>query len=162
MSTVLQPQAPVRRSARDRRAEKRRLRRMDALSGRLAELYAIRALLQDAAVIVSAGWVQGAWFTVADAGRTRTVTAYDLSVAETRPVIGACLVGAVVQSAGGPREVGTQLVQRSLDLLWHSMREDPRRPVRWCPGPRVRMMHVLELTYWNDAPQRTADEVSAL
>ena len=76
-----------------------------------------------------------------------------------RPVTGACLVGAVVQAAGGPATVRSQLVQRTLDLAWHALREDPDRPVEWCPGPRIRMMRVLELTYWNDAAGRTQDEV---
>jgi len=166
MSTVLDRVVPVPLSRRERReqhrAERRRLKRMDALSARLAELHAMHALLEKAAVLVSTGWVQGAWYTVSEGGRTRAVTAYDLGLVEDNPVTGACLVGAVVQSAGGPRTVRSQLVQRSLDLLWHTMREDPARPVRWCPGPRVRTMHVLELTYWNDTPGRSASQVTEL
>jgi hypothetical protein len=73
-----------------------------------------------------------------------------------------CLVGAVVEAAGGPTVVRSQVVQRTLDLTWHALREDPARPVRWCPGPRMRAMNVLELTYWNDAPGRRAHEVTAL
>jgi hypothetical protein len=99
---------------------------------------------------------------VATASGHRAVTAYDLGVAEDRPVIGACLVGAVVHAAGGPATVRSQLVQRTLDLAWHALREDPDRPVRWCPGPRVRMMRVLDLTHWNDAPARTQGEVVGL
>jgi hypothetical protein len=76
-----------------------------------------------------------------------------------RPVTGACLVGAVVQAAGGPATVRSQLVQRTLDLTWHALREDPSQPVRWCPGPRMRTMQVLELTHWNDAPERTRADV---
>jgi hypothetical protein len=144
---------------RERWAERRRLKRQDALSGRLAELHAIRALLERAAEVVSDGWVQGAWFAVATASGQRAVTAYDLGAAEDRPVTGACLVGAVVHAAGGPATVRSQLVQRTLDLAWHALREDRDRPVRWCPGPRMRMMQVLELTRWNDARGRTQGEV---
>ena len=144
---------------RERRAERRRLRRLDALSARLAELHSIRALLEQAVKVVDAGWVQGAWFTVAGAGGPRVVTGHEVDLAMDQPVIGACLVGAVVQAAGGPGTVRSQLVQRTLDLTWHAMREDAAQPVRWCPGPRVRMMHVLELTYWNDAPERTRADV---
>ena len=144
---------------REQRAERRRLRRLDVLSARLAELHAIRALLEQADVVVNAGWVQGAWFTVASASGNRVVTAYDLDLAMDRPVTGACLVGAVVQAAGGPTTVRSQLVQRTLDLTWHALRENPTRPVRWCPGPRVRIMQVLELTHWNDAPERTQGDV---
>jgi hypothetical protein len=160
VSTVISQFDQVTRSPRhERRAERRRLKRQDVLSGRLAELHAIRALLEQAAEVVSGGWVQGAWFTVATASGKRAVTAYDLGVAVNRPVTGACLVGAVVQAAGGPATVRSQLVQRALDLAWHTLREDPDRPVRWCPGPRMRMMRVLELTHWNDALGRTQGEV---
>ncbi len=144
---------------RERRAERRRLKHLDALSARLAELHAIRELLEQTHEVVSAGWVQGAWFTVAGASGERAVTAYDLSRAMDRPVTGACLVGAVVHAAGGPASVRSQLVQRTLDLTWHALREDPDRPVHWCPGPRMRMMQVLELTHWNDAPKRTQGDV---
>ena len=160
MSTVISPpRAASFRGRLARRAERRRLERQDALSRRLAELWAIDALLGRAAEVVEAGWVQDAWFTVATPAGDRAVTAYDMGMAVDRPVIGACLVGAVVQAAGGPTEVRSQLVQRTLDLAWHALREDPGRPVRWCPGPCVRTMHVLELTYWNDAPGRTQEEV---
>ncbi len=164
MSTVIAPfHQPTRPGRRERRAERRRLEQHDALSGRLAELPAIRALLEQAAeVVVDVGWVQGAWFTVAAAGGERAVTAYNLRLAENRPVTGACLVGAVVQAAGGPATVRSQLVQRTLDLVWHTLREAPDRPVQWCPAPRMRMMRVLELTHWNDAPGRAQGEVVAL
>ncbi len=141
------------------RTQRRRLQRQDALSARLAELHAIDGLLDRDAVVVGAGWVQRAWFTVATGSGPRAVTAYDVGLAVARPVTGACLVGAVVQGAGGPATVRSQLVQRTLDLLWHALREGPDRPVRWCPGPRLRTMAVLELTYWNDAPGRTRSEV---
>jgi len=144
---------------RERRAERRRLAHLDALSARLAELHAIRALLEQTGEVVNTGWVQGAWFTVASASGDRAVMAYDVSLAIERPVTGACVVGAVVQAAGGPATVRSQLVQRTLDLTWHALREDPSRPVHWCPGPRMRVMQVLELTHWNDAPERTKEDV---
>ena len=149
-------------SSRSNRERRRRLRRIDRLGARLAELHAMSALLDDAAASVPCGWVQGAWFTVAEGGRTRAITAYDVGSVIDRPVSGACLVGAVVQAAGGPSAVRTQVVQRSLDLLWHTLREDPSQPVRWCPGPQARTLQVLELTFWNDAPGRTPQEVATL
>jgi hypothetical protein len=163
VSIVLTPSEPVTRpTRRQRRDERRRLKRQDVLSGRLAELHAIGELLDRSADVVRGGWVQGAWFTVAGDGARQAVTAYDLGLAVDREVIGACLVGAVVQGAGGPATVRSQLVQRTLDLLWHTLREEPHRPVQWCPGPRVRMLGVLELTHWNDAPGRTQGEVVEL
>ena len=163
MSTVIAPLGTATRpSRRERRAERRRLKHLDALSAQLAELHAIRALLAEAVDVVSTGWVQGAWFSVATPTGTRSVTAYDLRLLVDRPIVGACLVGSVVEAAGGPATVRSQLVQRTLDLVWHSLREDPQRPVRWCPGPHMRVMTVLELTHWNDAPGRTQDEVVEL
>jgi hypothetical protein len=164
VSTVIAPlDTPTTRpSRRERRAERRRLKHLDALSVQLAELHAIRALLEQAVDVVSAGWVQGAWFSVATASGTRAVTAYDLRLLVDRQIVGACLVGSVVEAAGGPTTVRSQLVQRTLDLVWHSLREDPQHPVRWCPGPHMRVMTVLELTHWNDAPGRTQGEVVEL
>jgi hypothetical protein len=163
MSAVLAPfDQPTRLRRHERRSQRRRLKQQDALSGQLAELHAIRALLEQAADVVGAGWVQGAWFAVATSGGKHAVTAYELPMMVDRPVTGACLVGSVVQAAGGPATVGSQLVQRTLDVTWHALREDPDRPVRWCPGPRMRMMGVLELTRWNDAPGRTQGEVVGL
>lgn len=162
MATLIAPpQRSTRPTRRERRAERRRLKRLDALSAQLADLHAIGELLDHAAGVVSAGWVQGAWFTVATPRGPRPLTAYDVRLAEDLPVVGACLVGAVVHAAGGPTTVGSQLVQRSLELTWHELRE-PDRPVRWCPGPNLRMMTVLDLTHWNDAPGRTRDEVVGL
>jgi hypothetical protein len=156
---VLLEQSLSRPSRRERRAERRRLRSLDALSARLAELHAIHDLLAQAAKVVDAGWVKGAWFTVDTPGGTRAVTAHDLDLVVDQPVTGACLVGAVVQAAGGPATVGSQLVQRTLGLTWHALREDIAQPVRWCPSPSVRMMHVRDLTRWNDASGRTRADV---
>jgi hypothetical protein len=160
MSTIHASANQQTRSRRhERRAERRRLQRVDVLSGRLAELYAIRALLDRAAEATGRGWVQDAWFTVDMATGERRVTASGMRLAENEPVTGACLVGSVVQAAGGPSMVRSQLVQRTLDLAWHTLREEPAQRVRWCPGPNVRTMHVRDLTRWNDAPGRTQGEV---
>lgn len=163
MATLLAPpQKSLRPTRRERRAERRRLKRLDAISSQLADLQAIGELLGRAAEVVSAGWVQGAWFTVATPGGRRPVTAYDVRLADELPVIDACLVGGIVQAAGGPSTVRSQVVQRSLVLTWHVLRESDDRPVRWSPGPNLRMMTVLDLTHWNDAPERTQDEVVGL
>ena len=90
------------------------------------------------------------------------LTAYDVDRADREPVSGACLVGGIVHAAGGPRAVRSQLVQRTLDLTWHVLREDERTPVRWCPAPPVRAAHVRDLTRWNDHPRRTVADVRAL
>jgi hypothetical protein len=163
MATLIAPpRRATRPTRRERRAERRRLKRLDALSARLADLHAIGELLGQAADVVGAGWVQGAWFTVDTSRGPRPLTAYDVGMAEDLPVVGACLVGAVVHAAGGPATVRSQVVQRTLELTRHVLREEPDRPIRWCPGPNLRMMTVLDLTYWNDAPGRTQGEVAGL
>jgi hypothetical protein len=153
---------PIRSRRHERRAERRRLQRIDMLSGRLAELHAMRALLEQAAAATGRGWIQDAWFTVDLAAGKRRVTAFEVGLAENQPVTDACLVGSVVQAAGGPSTVRSQRVQRTLDLVWHTLREEPDQGVRWCPGPDVRAMHLLDLTHWNDAPGRTQGEVADL
>jgi hypothetical protein len=130
---------------------------------RLAELHRIRSLLQDAVVLVNIGWIQNAWFAVLDEqGRQRKLGAHEVHLADDRPVSGACLVGGIVYAAGGPDVAHSQLVQRTLDLTWHTLYEDRRQPVRWCPSPSVRAAHVRDLTRWNDHPQRSSLQVSAL
>jgi hypothetical protein len=145
------------------RGSRRDLARRDLASARLAELHAIKELLTSAAVLVSGGWVQHGWFSVADGqGRSQTVDAHHLHLLDDRPVSGGCLVGAVVHAAGGPTTVRSQLVQRTLDVLWHALYEGARQPVRWCPAPSIRMAHVRDVTRWNDAPRRTATQAEAL
>ncbi|MGH3334475.1 MAG: DUF6197 family protein [Nocardioides sp.] len=163
MSTVMtRADRLVRPGRRERRAARLRLRRVDALSAQLAQLHAIRTLLEQAIEIVLGGWVQGAWFAVDMGGRNRAVTAPEIRLTTDHLVSGACLVGAVVQAGGGAAAVRSQPVQRALDLVWHSLQEDAGQRVRWCPGPPVRMMHVLDLTHWNDAPDRTRGDVVEL
>jgi len=163
LNTLTAPSRGLTRPGRhERRRQQRRTKRQDVLSARLAELHAISGLLAEADAVVRMGWVQGGWFTVQTGAGERALTAYDVRTAVGRPVTGACLVGAVVEAAGGPATVRTQLVQRTLDLLWHALHEKPDEPVRWCPGPRVRIMAVMELTRWNDAPERTRHEVRGL
>jgi hypothetical protein len=148
---------------RMRKAERRRLARHDDLAISLLELHDIRAILEETIVLVNVGWIQDAWFAVLDTqGRERKVTAHEVHLANDRPVTGVCLVGGIVYAAGGPTSVQSQLVQRTLDLTWHSLHEDARQPVRWCPAPDIRSAHLRDLTRWNDHPQRTPRQVSAL
>ena len=145
-SLVTWSRPPVGQARPDPKSERRRLDRCDTLSSRLAELHAIRTVLTEAAEVVSHGWVQGAWFTVATPVRQVAVT-------------GACLVGSVVYAAGGPEMARTQLVQRTLDLTWQALHEDVEPPAVACPSPQVRTMRLLDLTHWNDARGRTQAEV---
>lgn len=161
MTVQVHAPAPVPVRTR-RRHERRRLARHDRLSARLAELARIEELLVSAEAIVGEGWVQHAWFRYRDTeDRVRLATVHDLGRMAGRPVVGACLVGAVVQAGGGPHAATSQLVARSLDLTWHTWRDDAG-VVEWCPSPPVRQARVRDLTRWNDAPGRTAGQVTAL
>lgn len=145
------------------RAERRRLARQDRHSARLAELHSIRALVQEARSVISAGWVQHSWFALtSEHGQIRLITAHNVFEVTDQPVSGACLVGAIVHAGGGPVAVHSQLVQRTLDLTWHTLYGDTSSPVRWCPPPAIRMANVRDLTAWNDHPSRSVADVDAL
>jgi hypothetical protein len=129
----------------------------------LAELDQLRRILQAAAVLIEAGWVQNGWFSVSDPdGPVRIVDARNAQALRAKPVIGACLVGGIVQAGGGLTAVHSQPVQRALDLTWHTLFRSERQPVEFCPPPAVRAAHVRNLTSWNDRPHRTREQVTAL
>ena len=144
-------------------SERRRLAHQDRSVRQLASLHSIRTLLEEAISVASSGWVQDCWFSVIDEqGRPSGVHARDIPAVTDQPIAGACLVGAIVTAGGGPAAVRTQSVQRALDLTWHTLYQDERQSVRWCPGPAIRMAHVRDLTRWNDHPQRSAQDVVTL
>jgi hypothetical protein len=161
-SLVSLPPRSISVPARPSRGERRRLARCDAVAARLAELHAIDDLLSDAAAVVGSGWVQNAWFAVATPRGERLLTAHQVKQVYVYPVTGACLAGAIVLAAGGPDQAATQLVQRTLDLTWHALRDDPEPPAVLCPSPPVRSMRLLDLTRWNDAPGRTRTDITNL
>jgi hypothetical protein len=141
----------------------RQLRDRDNASARLAELHNLADILNQAADLISAGWLQHGWFAYQDDnGRTKTVTAYNVSEMSGHPVVGACLVGAIVEAGGGLSNVRTQPVQRAIDLTWYTLFEAGPRPNHWTPAPEVRTQHVRDLTRWNDQPRRTAPQAEAL
>jgi hypothetical protein len=146
-----------------RRAERRRAAAQDRVTAHLAELHRISELAGAARALVEIGWVQNNWFAFSDEGSPRRIdNAPDMNRMRGRPVSAACLVGAIVQAAGGPTTVKTQNVQRALALTWHTLRRNGDDTVCWCPAPAVREMNIRDLTRWNDAPGRTVSDVSAL
>jgi hypothetical protein len=126
---------------------------------RLAELDDIRDLLSDASTVIAHGWIQHAWFAVATPRGERLLTAQGVRHVYQYPVTGACLAGFIVLAAGGPDQARTQLVQRTLDLIWHALRDDADPPAVLCPSPPVRSLRLLDLTRWNDAPGRSSTDV---
>jgi hypothetical protein len=152
-----------RRDGHARRRLRRALRAQDRVSARLAELFWIDEVLADAAGVVGRGWLQHGWFTYVDpAGRAVTVTACSPRTARrlaAQDVTGACLVGAIIHAAGGPPRARSQLVQRSIELVWHASFRRPREPIGWCRSSQERAGHAIDLVYWNDSPGRTVDDV---
>ena len=168
-ATISAPQAlgadivEVQPSWRTRRRQSRQLRLRDQISARLAELDQIACILNDAAELVRAGWLQDSWFAYRDdAGRIRPVHAYNAKQLTGHPVVAACLVGAIVQAGGGLPHVRTQVVQRALDVTWHTLAKTPPALVRRTPAPETRLHHVQDLTRWNDHPGRTAGQAEEL
>ena len=150
-------------SWRARRRQTRQLRLRDQISARLAELDQISCVLNDAADLVRAGWLQESWFAYQDdTGQIKPVNAYNVKQMQGHPVVGACLVGAIVQAGGGLPRVRTQVVQRALDLTWHTLFNTRPELVRRTPAPAVREYRVQDLTRWNDYPGRTADQAERL
>ncbi|MDM7889380.1 hypothetical protein QUG98_13055 [Curtobacterium sp. RHCJP20] len=147
----------------DRLAVRRALARDRRLVAHLHELDDLQRLLTGARGVVERGWIQHSWFAYLDEhGRLRKASSAAALAAQGRPLVAACLVGAVVSAAGGPQVVHSQQVQRALDLVWHALAADEGRPVLWCPAPDVRMARVRDLTTWNDRPGRTSAEVASL
>jgi hypothetical protein len=168
-ATISAPQAlgadivEVQPSWRTRRRQLRQLRLRDQISARLAELDQIACILNDAAELVRAGWLQDSWFAYRDdAGRIRPVNAYNAKQLTGHPVVAACLVGAIVQAGGGLPHVRTQVVQRALDVTWYTLAKTPPALVRRTPAPETRLHHVQDLTRWNDHPGRTAGQAEEL
>jgi hypothetical protein len=152
-----------RSSWRAKRRLTRQLRLRDETSARLAELHRLAEILNQAADMIGGGWLQHSWFAYLDVtGQTQLVTAHNVHQMTGRRVVGACLVGAVVQAGGGMPNVRTQAVQRALDLTWHTLFEVPAQANHWTRAPEVRKQQVRDLTRWNDHPNRTAPQAEAL
>ncbi|MBT2502078.1 hypothetical protein [Curtobacterium sp. ISL-83] len=160
------PVPPARTGLRgllDRLAARRAAAQARRTVARLHELDDLGHLLSEARVVIEGGWIQHAWFAyVDDRGRVRKASSAATLDVQGRPLVGACLVGAVVYAAGGPHAVHSQRVQRALDLVWHALASDEGQPVLWCPAPDIRMGRVRDLTSWNDAPDRSGREVASL
>jgi hypothetical protein len=144
---------------RARRRARRRLAEQDRLGAQLAELTRIRDVAAAAREVVAAGWVKDAWYVSPQGRIVHLLQARRMAHV---PVERACLVGAILHAGGGVASADTQLVQRTLDLTWHTAHRGAAEPVRWCPAPPIRAQHLRELVRWNDRPGRTRADVEAL
>lgn len=163
MARSLSPAVTEAAPRRLSRHERRRLAEADRRTAQLAELDRIAGLLSAAGAIVARGWLQCGWYRYAGPdGALRTATTRPAGRGEQEELAGAWLVGAILQAGGGPGEAHSQLVQRTLDVIWHAAFADPGQPVRWCPPPAERAIRIHELIGWNDRPGRTRAEVVEL
>lgn len=152
-------QAPA-PGVRERWRERRRLAEQDRQVAAQAERYLLRRLLLEASDLVTAGWVQRCWFAFRDEdGRRHRIGPPNLHELGSHPVSEVCLVGAIVQAAGGLARAGTRPVHQAIDLTWATLYHEPswRRP-----SPPVRLAHIHDLTRWNDARERRSDDVTDL
>jgi hypothetical protein len=130
-------------------------------------LESLLALLEDARVQLNTGWLQGRWWSVrTTTGEHRVTGRFAASTTPPHQVIGACLVGALVQAGirqtpGARSEVATA-VDIVYEALWESSARAGVAADRALPAltaPRVRLARVQTLTKWNDRPERTHAEV---
>ena len=126
----------------------------------------VRALLEAARTELSAGWVQGGWWS-SGGGRHTVRNGLAAGASAGGPVSGACLVGALIRAGsrpGGDSETG-RAVNAVYDALWESRGQPATTPgpgLLMVSSPPVRQARTQALTRWNDAPGRTSGEVLAV
>lgn len=126
----------------------------------------VRALLEAAHTELSAGWVQGGWWS-SDGGRHTVRNGLAAGASAGGPVSAACLVGALIRAGSGPGgdpETG-RAIDAVYDALWESQGQPATTPgpgLLTVSSPPVRQARVQALTRWNDARGRTSGEVLAV
>jgi hypothetical protein len=147
-------------------------RRLPALAGppspdvQHACLERLRALLEAARTELSAGWVQGGWWS-SDGGRHTVRNGLAAGASAGGPVSASCLVGALIRA--GSRQSGDAETGRAVDAVYDALWEPAGQPAT-TPGPgllmvsspQVRQARTQALTRWNDARGRTSDDVLAV
>ena len=169
------PQSPPspRRKLRDRIAaffavpepaerELRRLRRLEDA----------RSMLERAHALISACWVQDAFYVVRDSrGGVRPVSPLGLLLTSREDVAGACLVGAIAHASSTvDRSERRGPAATAVDMLWSELADrhpdavtGPGLMPTWDdPHPGARAARVRDLARWNDDPRRSRDDVLGL
>jgi hypothetical protein len=122
-------------------------------------------LLESARAELSAGWVQGGWWTTPTGQRSQALAAgVAAGPSDPHPVGAVCLVGALIRA--GSRLGNDAELSRAIDAVYDALWESHRQPAA-TPGaglltvssPQVRLAKVQWLTRWNDAPGRSTEEV---
>jgi hypothetical protein len=130
-----------------------------------AALERLLALLEAARADLSAGWVQGGWWTTPSGGGRQTlVTGLAVGPSVPERVGAVCLVGALIRAGsgqGGGSEIG-RAIDVVYDALWESRDQAATTPgagLIQVSSPQVRQARTQALTRWNDAQGRTSGEV---
>ena len=133
-----------------------------------AGLERLLALLEAARAELSAGWVQGGWWsTPSRDGRQILLTGLAAGPSAPETVGAVCLVGALIRAGsgqGGDSEAG-RAIDAVYDALWESRGQASATPgpgMLMVSSPQVRQAKTQALTRWNDAQGRTSDEVLAV
>ncbi len=133
-----------------------------------AGLERLLALLEAARAELSAGWVQGGWWsTPSRDGRQILLTGLAAGPSAPETVGAVCLVGALIRAGsgqGGDSEAG-RAIDAVYDALWESRGQPIATPgpgLLMVSSPPVRQARTQALTRWNDAQGRTSDEVLAV
>ena len=91
----------------------------------------VRALLEAAHTELSAGWVQGGWWS-SDGGRHTVRNGLAAGASAGGPVSAACLVGALIRAGSGPG--GDPETGRAIDAVYDALWESQGQPAT-TPGP---------------------------
>jgi hypothetical protein len=133
-----------------------------------AGLERLLALLEAARAELSAGWVQGGWWsTPSRDGRQILLTGLAAGRSAPETVGAVCLVGALIRAGsgqGGDSEAG-RAIDAVYDALWESRGQASATPgpgMLKVSSPQVRQAKTQALTRWNDTQGRTSDEVLAV
>ncbi|MFR9805446.1 hypothetical protein ACL02T_24640 [Pseudonocardia sp. RS010] len=119
-----------------------------------------RTVLATARAILERGWLQHGWCTDS---RPSTLARLVSGPPRSDEVEQACLVGALTVAAHrGGRLVNVERdAMPWIGLVWRCLPGSGERPAPVLRGPRGAAL-IRDLTTWNDAPQRTRDDVLTL
>jgi hypothetical protein len=144
----------------------------DVVAFRLRQLDEVFEVLAAARSVIEHGWVQDAWFAVGVRSQrvAAPAAARVSSYLDGDDLVGACLVGAVVQAAQqrhpGDARAEVDGVGPVVDVLWDALQESRGLGGPGVAGraaaPAIRVARIRDLTRWNDQRGRTRSDVLGL
>lgn len=179
MAYTVAPAAPITQGAdggqtpgRRKRPWWRRLLTFDGPPPEIAHavLERLLALLEAARADLSAGWLQDGWqATPTPDGHEILTTGLAAGLSVRQPASAVCLVAALIRAGARQGGSGDPETGRAIDVVYDALWESRGQPAA-TPGPNpltvspphVRQARVQALTRWNDAPERTISDVTAV